>query len=118
MNERKSWASSLEAKQSHAIFECLAHNLLLLFEHYLRESEGLRDELEEKKQQGRSKAVAVATKVAGIVRTVGNFINTALTRATQRTERFIRWVSVWIYKQAPWRDSIARLREVWGGIYS
>ncbi len=42
-----------------------------------------------------------------------NFINTALTRATQRTQRFIRWVRVWIYKQAPWRDSIARLREVW-----
>jgi hypothetical protein len=46
MNERKSWASSLEAKQSHAIFESLAHNLLLLFEQYLTESEGLRDELE------------------------------------------------------------------------
>ena len=118
MNERKSWAGSLEAKQSHAIFECLAHNLLLLFEQYLRESEGLRDELEEKKQPGRSKATAVASKVAGIIRTVGNFINTALTRATQRTQRFIRWVRVWIYKQAPWQDSIARLREVWGGIYS
>lgn len=55
---------------------------------------------------------------AGIIRTAGNFINTALTRATQRTQRFIRWVRVWSYKKAPWRDSIARLREVWGGIYS
>ena len=113
MKERKSWASSLEAKQSHAIFECLTHNLLLLFEQHLRESEGLRDELEEKKQQGRSKTASVAAKLAGITRSVGNFINTALTRATQRTQRFIRWVRVWIYKQAPWRDSIARLREVW-----
>jgi len=113
MKERKSWASSLEAKQSHAIFECLTHNLLLLFEQHLRESEGLRDELEEKKQQGRSRTASVAAKLAGITRSVGNFINTALTRATQRTQRFIRWVRVWIYKQAPWRDSIARLREVW-----
>jgi len=118
MNERKSWASSLEAKQSHAIFECLAHNLLLLFEQYLGHSEGLRDELEEKKSQGRSKAVAAASAADGIVRTAQNFINTALDRATQRTQRFIRWVRVWIYKQAPWGDSIARLREVWGGIYS
>ena len=55
MDERKSWASSLDAKQSHAIFECLAHNLLLLFEQYLGQSEGLRDELEEKKQQGRAR---------------------------------------------------------------
>lgn len=116
--ERKSWASSLEAKRSHAIFECLAHNLLLLFEQHLRESEGLRDELEEKKQTGRSKATMPASVAANITRAAGNFINTALTRATQRTQRFIRWVRVWIYKQAPWRDSIARLREVWGGIYS
>jgi hypothetical protein len=27
-------------------------------------------------------------------------------------------VRVWIYKQAPWGDSIARLKKVWGGIYS
>ena len=118
MGERKSWASSLEAKQSHVIFECLAHNLLLLFEQYLGHSEGLRDELEEKKQQGRSKAPALAAVATGIIRTAENFINTALSRATQRTQRFIRWVRVWIYKQAPSDASLARLREVWGGIYS
>ena len=33
MHERKSWACSLAAKQSHAIFECLAQNLLLLLDH-------------------------------------------------------------------------------------
>lgn len=118
MVERKSWASSLEAKQSHAIFECLAHNLLLLFEQYLGQSEGLRDELEAKKQNGRVKAAGAAAMAAGVIRATGNFINTALQRATQRTQRFIRWVRVWIYKQTPWRDSILRLREVWGGIYS
>lgn len=109
MHERKSWASSLEAKQSHAIFECLAHNLLLLFEKYIERSEGLRDEAEVQKSQGRTKAPA------GIIRAIGNFINTAVNRATQRTQRFIRWVRVWIYRQAPWRDSIARLRDVWAG---
>jgi len=114
MGERKSWASSLEAKQSHAIFECLAHNLLLLFEALIGQSEGLRDELEEKKQQGRAKVTGIAAVAAGIIRAAGNFINTAILRATQRTQRFIRWVRVWIYKQAPWRDSLVRLREVWG----
>jgi hypothetical protein len=118
MVERKSWASSLEAKQSHAIFECLAHNLLLLFEQYLGQSEGLRDELEPRKQQGRAKAAVVASTADGLIRAAGNFINTALQRATQRTQRFIRWVRVWIYKQAHWGDSLARLKEVWGGIYS
>lgn len=109
MNERKSWASSLEAKQSHAIFQCLTHNLLLLFEKYIQRSEGLRDDAEVEKNQARTK------KPAGIIRAVGNFINTAVNRATQRTQRFIRWVRVWIYRQAPWRDSIARLRDVWAG---
>lgn len=109
MGERKSWASSLAAKQSHAIFECLAHNLLLLFETRIGRSAGLRDDTELEKQSGRTKASA------GIVRAIGNFINTAVHRATQRTQRFIRWVRVWIYRQAPWGDSIARLRQLWGG---
>jgi len=113
MNERKSWATSHEAKQSNAIFECLAHNLLLLFEQYIGQSECIRDELEEKKQQGRSKTATAATVASDIIQITGNFINTALSRATQRTQRFIRWVRVWIYKQTPWDTAIARLREVW-----
>jgi len=69
MVERKSWASSHEAKQSHAIFECLTHNLLLLLEEDIRQNEGLRDELEEQKQKGRSNAAAaVATAATGVVR--------------------------------------------------
>ena len=109
MGERKSWASSLAAKQSHAIFECLAHNLLLLFEKHIGHSEGLHDETESEKQEGRTKGPA------GIIRALGNFINTAVQRATQRTQRFIRWVRVWIYRQTPWGDSTARLRQVWAG---
>ena len=52
MEELKSWASSDTAKQAHAMFECLTHNLLLLLEEQM--------------------------------------INTAIIRATQRTQRFIR----------------------------
>jgi hypothetical protein len=84
-------------------------NLLPLSGQYLSHSEGLGDELEGKKQQGRSKAAALSTAATGILRAAGNFINTALQRATRR---FIRRVSVWICKQATWRDSIARLRQV------
>jgi hypothetical protein len=48
--------------------------------------------------------------IAGVVR---NFINSALTRATQRTQRFIRWVRVRLYVDAPWSESVVRLRELW-----
>jgi len=92
LKERKSWASSPEAKKSHAILECLAHNLLLLFEKHIEQTEGFRDEVEEDKQAGRIKTVP-----GTIVRAVKNFINSALTRATQRTQRFIRWVRVRLY---------------------
>lgn len=108
MNERKSWASSPDAKKAHAIFECLSHNLLLRFEKHLEKTEGLRDEVETKKQAGRIK-LAPGT----VVQVVRNFINSALTRATQRTQRFIRWVRVRLYLDAPWSDSMARLRELW-----
>jgi hypothetical protein len=110
MNERKSWASSLEAKESHAVFECLAHNLLLLFEQDLIRNEGIRDEVEERKQSGRGRPT---NAVSGVVETLRNFINSAMTRATQRTQRFIRWVRGRMYQRTPWSESLARLRELW-----
>ena len=113
MNERKSWASSLEAKQSHAIFECLAHNLLLLFEERLVREEGIRDEVEDKKQRGRTRSKAGDFGMMKMVEIARNFINSAVTRATQRTQRFIRWVRVRIYQRVPWSESVARLRELW-----
>lgn len=113
MNERKSWASSLVAKQSHAIFECLAHNLLLLFEERLIREEGIRDEVEERKRIGRTRPKAAAPGIMKIVGIVRNFVNSAVTRATQRTQRFIRWVRVRIYQRVPWSESVARLRELW-----
>jgi len=63
--------------------------VLLLFEKHIEATEGLRDEVEEKKQAGRIKPISGI-----IVQAVRNFINSALTRATQRTQRFIRWVRV------------------------
>lgn len=113
MHERKSWASSLAAKQSHAIFECLAHNLLLLFEERVVREEGIRDEVEEKKQIGRTRPKAEGAGVMKVVGIVQNFINSAVIRATQRTQRFIRWVRVRIYQRVPWSESMARLRELW-----
>ena len=78
-----------------------------MFERHIETAEGLRDEVEEKKQAGRTKAKP------GIVQMVRNFINSARTRATQRTQRFIRWVRVRLYQNVPWSESVARLREIW-----
>jgi hypothetical protein len=79
-----------------------------LFEKHIEQTEGLRDEVEVKKQAGRIKPLTGI-----IVPGLRNFINSALTRATQRTQRFIRWVRVRLYLDAPWSESLARLRELW-----
>jgi len=111
MEERKSWASSDEAKQAHAVFECLAHNLLLLLEDKIIQEEGLVDVCERKKDLGRKRE---GSPERLRLKKVGNMVNTAIIRATQRTQRYIRWVRNRIYKQAPWSKSLDRLSIIWG----
>jgi DDE family transposase len=109
MNERKSWASSPAAKKSHGISECLAHNLTLLFEKRVSLDENLSDEVEEKRKLGRKPTKAGDTPVE----TLRNFINSAINRATQRSQRLIRWIRARLYMRAPWSESLDRLREIW-----
>jgi hypothetical protein len=111
MEERKSWASSDAAKQSHAVFECLAHNLLLLLEEKIIQEQGLLDECERKKDLGRKRE---GSPESLRLKKTGNMVNTAIIRATQRTQRFIRWVRNRIYIKAPWEDSVDRLAVIWG----
>lgn len=110
MEERKSWASGPEAKRAHGQFECLAHNLLLLAEWEMK-ALGLKDEVEKKKQEQRTKT-RYNRQGKRIIKTK-NFIASAIQRATQRTVRFIRWVRAHIYSEAPLRSSVARLAAVW-----
>ena len=111
MEERKSWASSPEGKQAHGVFECLAHNLALLFEQELKTNENLEDVVEIKRQVRREPHQK--DREGKVMRLAKNFINTAVTRATQRTQRFIRWLRVALYREAPWRESVERLAVIW-----
>ena len=78
--------------------------------------EGICDEVEKKRQIGRINPRYTKPenpKILKVVEIVRNFINSAVTRATQRTHRFIRWVRVRIYQRVPWSESVARLRDLW-----
>ena len=110
MEERKSWASSIEAKQAHAVFECLAHNLLMMLEEYVIQEEDLCDEYERKKDIGRKREGSPERLRQN---ETGNMVNTAFVRATHMTYRFIRWVRNRIYKQASWSQSLDRLSILW-----
>ena len=110
-HERKSWASSDEAKQAHALFECLAHNLSLVLEHQIIEHVGITDEIETKKKQGREKTRT--NREGKPLKRAKNYINQAIQRATHRTQRFIRWLRQQVYTQLPWRESIKHLTQFW-----
>lgn len=110
-HERKSWASSETAKQAQAIFECLTHNLTLMLEHQILETENITDEIEAEKKKGREKHRANREGIP--LKPATNYIGTSLERATHRTQRFIRWLRQQIYKQLPWRESINLLAKFW-----
>jgi len=110
MEERKSWASSPEAKRAHGQFECLAHNLLILAEEQMKRC-GLEDEVEKKKHSQR--APTRCNRKGKSMAEAGNYIARAVCRATQRTVRFIRWLRAHIYSEAPLSRSMARLAVIW-----
>jgi hypothetical protein len=112
MMETKSWAAGSTAKESHAVFQCLAHNLSLIFEEEIKEQEGLEDRCESRTAEGRR---ATRTNREGQpMQAAANFINRVFQRATQRTVRFLRWLRAWLYQKAPWHRARARLAHVWG----
>ena len=110
LSEKRSWASSKTAKKTHALFLCLTHNLMLLQEEHLKHSEGLRDEVEAKKNQTRER-----TRVTGVRKKYkNNFINTFFERASQRTVRYIRWLRNALRNRASYEASLADIADVWG----
>ncbi|MFT4692868.1 MAG: hypothetical protein ACI9OD_005108 [Limisphaerales bacterium] len=104
LEEKKSWASSPTAKTTQAQFLCLAHNLMVIMEEHLRETENVDNEGERKRKAKRRKEVE---------ENGGNYISTALQRFTVRSLKFIRWLRVWCYREALWGNAVARLREIY-----
>ncbi len=111
MAETKSWASGETAKRSHAIFACLAHNLSLLMEETIRREAGIEDEVEARRNEIRQRTRT--NREGRALAETGDFIQRAVRRATQRTVRFIRWLRVWLYREAPWSEALARIARVW-----
>lgn len=110
--EKQSWASSKNAKKMHANFLCLTHNLMLLLEHHLEKSEGMKDEIEERKKVTREK-----TKRKGNgfrKRQSPSYINNFFKRASQRTFRYIRWLRDCLRIRASYRQSLCELAHAWG----
>lgn len=108
--ERKSWASSKEAKAMNAAFLCLAHNLMLMLETKLEKENEIKNEAEEyRKEKGRTENEERLVKKG----TKPDFVSTALRRMTVRSIKFVRWLRNFIYRESPWNAAIARLRKIY-----
>jgi len=104
LNEKKAWASSPTAKKMNAQFLCLTHNLLMLLEEQLLQAEAV-DNVRERVRKSKRKAVAIQKG--------GNFVATALQRFTVRSVKFIRWLRNFAYREVPWSEAVARLRQIY-----
>jgi len=110
LEEQRSWASSKEAKKSHANFLCLTHNLMLLLEDHLCKNEEMEDLIEPRKKIIRERSRPSGKKKPEQI----SFINSFFARASQRTVRFIRWLRHGLSRKAPYRESLTELAKVWG----
>jgi hypothetical protein len=74
-------------------------------------SRGLEDAVEKEKAAGRKKTRR--NREGKMMKEASNFIGTVITRATQRTVRFIRWLRTALYSKAPLSESLALLIRAW-----
>jgi len=105
--EQKAWAKSEEAKNMQALFLCLAHNLLLLFEDRLRIKEGIVYTRDIERRQKRLEFDLQNTKVKA--ERVSEMLKT-IQRVTQRPFALLRWIRAHLFVACPWGASIERLR--------
>jgi len=103
----KTWSASPEAKCQQAHFVCLAHNLMLMLERLIGESEGIRDEKVEAKRAARQ---ALAERVIAAAGRRPNPLVTGCARATERSLQFIRWLRYCLGKPRRWSLEIEALR--------
>jgi len=104
MLERKSWASGDTAKEMHANFICLTHNLMVLFEDEIEKAEGISNTPERKRKSERE----------GEARKSGaGYVATVMQRFTVRSVKFVRWLRNFIYSEAAWGDALARLAKIY-----
>ncbi len=104
MLERKSWASSKTAKEIHANFVCLTHNLMILLEDDIEKKEGIDNAPE---RERKSKRLAEA-KGSG-----AGYVATVMQRFTVRSVKFVRWLRNFIYRETAWSDALIRLAKIY-----
>lgn len=105
--ERKAWAASETAKKQQARFICITMNLLRIMQVRLLREEGISDSKSEEKRIRRSKEADQKAVEAG---RTPNCLVSNLTRVTQRSLQFLRWLKDCRTNRTLWREGIELLR--------
>ena len=105
--ERQAWAKSPTAKCQHAVFLCLAHNLMLLLERKIEKEEGIADNKILRRRTAQVLANVKKSKAAS--RSLSPML-CMVHRSVERSLQFIRWLRWVLEYPTPWRLAMSQLR--------
>ncbi len=106
LEEGKVWAKSDVAKCQQALFQCIAHNLLLVFEDKIKQEEGIEDRISEGRRKQRKDTEAKIAKTAS--RPMAPMLG-KLHKCVQRSMQFIRWLRMQLIRPTSWRAAMDAL---------
>jgi len=98
LNETKSWASSVSAKCAQANALCLAHNLMVLFEHRSSKEQGITNQAEINRRARR--LIARTAQAAEALREMPVIIS-RFQRLTVRSVKFVRLLRKFMFLNRP-----------------
>lgn len=111
--EAKAWATTSEAKSAQATFMALAMNLVTLFEHRIAKEHEIVNAPEDKRRAKRREKERVEVEKKGKRMPL---LQQALSRATQTSVKFIRWLRYHLWRPTSWDDALARLRRIYASL--
>lgn len=77
---------------------------MVLLEEMLRNGEGIDNDTELQRREWRKE---------NAIEKGANFVATFIQRCTVRSVKFLRWLRNFVYREVPWSDAVARLRQVY-----
>jgi Transposase DDE domain len=107
--EKRAWATSVTAKNMQAQFVCIAHNLLLLFEQWIRK-EGVENEAENNRRYNRLEKALISSGAPK--HNLPVFLTTPR-RQTQLSVKFIRWLRNHLYTNTSWMEAMSALKRIY-----
>lgn len=110
LQETKSWATSSTAKQMQSHFVSMTHNLLLLFNHFLKTEKGIENVAEIQRRQSREKQQdQTMNEISQPVPLIYRIFN----RFTQASFKLIRWLRVYWQSVASQDQAYEHLRALY-----